>query len=139
MRVENGDWQMAAAASGEEGRALAALAGRRVLIVEDEALVAMDLEMSLIDAGARVVGPALTLAAAQALVREPLDAAILDVDLHGLDVYPAADTLRERGVPFIFHSAHGDREGLTRRFPHTAVVRKPATIGALALALARIA
>ena len=70
----------------------ARLAGRRILIVEDEALLALDLAMSFEDAGAEVVGPAGNLQAGlRAVEREgPIDAAVLDVDLHGKDVYPIA-------------------------------------------------
>ena len=75
------------------------LLGRRVLVVEDEALVAMDLLFSLEDAGAKVLGPAMSLSAALALAElaADIDCAVLDVDIAGQDVYPVARVLQRRG------------------------------------------
>jgi CheY-like chemotaxis protein len=85
-----------------------ALSGRRVLVVEDEALVAALLSDMLEDAGATVIGPAGTLGDAAALARDAdVDAAILDVNLHGQRVDPVAATLAERGVPFAFATGYG--------------------------------
>jgi CheY-like chemotaxis protein len=83
------------------------LLGKRVLIVEDEALVALELEMAFADAGAEVIGPALSLAQALALAgAEDIDYAVLDVDLAGEAVYPVAELLQRRGVRFLFHTGH---------------------------------
>lgn len=103
------------------------LLGRRVLIVEDEAMLACDLEWSLVEAGAEVLGPALTLAEAQALVEreQAIDAAILDVDLAGRTVFPVARRLAAAGVPFVFHTGHADRGGLLAEFPAAQVMLKP--------------
>src|SRR5262245_56811970 len=78
-----------AAGSGAEGERLL---GKRVLLVEDQALLAMELQFALEDEGAEVLGPALSLSAAVRMVNEAkeIDAAVLDVDLSGEDVYPVA-------------------------------------------------
>ena len=116
----------AVAALGDETGASGALDGRRVLVVEDEAMVAMDLTFTFEDAGAAVVGPAASLADGLGLVgEEPIDAAVLDVDLQGREVYPLAERLMERGVPFLFHTGHGRREQLSQLFPGVHTCIKP--------------
>ena len=85
------------------------LAGRRVLVVEDEMLIAFVVEEALKDHGAVVVGPEATLDAAMRLAStEALDAAVLDVTIRGGQVFPVAERLRERGVPFVLASGYGD-------------------------------
>jgi DNA-binding response OmpR family regulator len=75
----------------------------RVLIVEDETMVSMLIEDMTSDLGAEVVGPAAKFEQAMALALEAdFDLAVLDVNLDGLVVYPVADVLRDRGIPFIF-------------------------------------
>ena len=78
------------------------LTGKRILIVEDEYFIAADLKRALAEAGAIVVGPAGTLASAQALVDDDIDLALLDVNLDGEHSYPLANRLHERAVPFAF-------------------------------------
>lgn len=86
----------------------AALAGRRILIVEDEFLVALDIERMVDEGGGSVVGPVATLDEALAKARdEPLDGAILDVNIGGRKVTPVVQVLRERGVPFILSTGYG--------------------------------
>ena len=83
----------------------------RVLVVEDEGIVAMHLERVLRDAGWEVVGPvAHQLAALRLARREPLDAALLDLDLRGESGAPVAEALVARGVPVVVLS--GSRGGL---------------------------
>lgn len=83
--------------------------GRRVLVVEDEMMIALLIEDTLCDLGAEVVGPASHLDAALRLAGDgPLDAAILDVNIRGGNSYPVADILAERGIPFIFCSGYSD-------------------------------
>ncbi len=85
------------------------LAGRRVLVVEDDMLIAVLIEEVLQELGCTVVGPVGKLAAALHLAgAEALDAAILDVNIRGGHVYPVADRLRSRGVPFALASGYGD-------------------------------
>lgn len=88
----------------------ASLAGRRVLLVEDEAMIAMLLEDMLGDFGCRVIGPAYGVAAALKLAERnaDIDLAILDVNLAGHPVYAVADLLRDRRVPVVFCTGYGD-------------------------------
>lgn len=81
----------------------------RVLVVEDEYVIALDLASSLLELGVEVIGPAPSVEQALAVIREhadELDAAVLDINLGSETVYPVAEVLRERGVPFVF--ATGD-------------------------------
>lgn len=83
----------------------------RVLVVEDEILIAMELEMVLTDAGFDVIGPVPVVAAALALLKEGRpDAAVLDMNLRGERVTPVAEVLRAMGVPFVLTSAYGAGE-----------------------------
>jgi DNA-binding NarL/FixJ family response regulator len=82
--------------------------GLRVLVVEDEPVVAMCLEDILETLGCQTVGPAARLADGLALAeQEPLGAAILDINLAGERSTPIAEALRRRGVPFAFASGYG--------------------------------
>jgi CheY-like chemotaxis protein len=88
------------------------LGRRRILVVEDEALIAMMFADDLSDAGAEVVGPVATVEDALRLVDSltadgRLDAAVLDVNLGGESVEPVADRLATRGVPFVFATGYG--------------------------------
>jgi CheY-like chemotaxis protein len=75
----------------------------RILVVEDEALLSMLVEDVLADLGCDVAGPAASLASAIALAKtEPLLGALLDVNIGGESVYPVADILKQRGIPFVF-------------------------------------
>ena len=82
--------------------------GRRILVVEDDTMLADDLRRDLGKQGAEVVGPVPTVADALELVaREgPLDAAVLDVNLRGERVFPVVDALRARGVPLAFTTGY---------------------------------
>jgi len=81
----------------------------RVLVVEDEALVALELAEGLAAAGYDVIGPFGRVGAALARLASDLpDAALLDVDVAGEPVEPVADLLAERGVPYAFVTAYGD-------------------------------
>src|SRR4051794_32616823 len=77
--------------------------GPRVLVVEDEALVAFELEDIINEGGFDVVGPANALDSALAAAeREPIDAAVLDINLRGELSFPVAYALRDRRIPFFF-------------------------------------
>ena len=88
--------------------ALSSYKGRRVLVVEDEYVLAEDLREGLEHQGAEVMGPVATVADALELLRmEPAPhVAILDINLGGEMVYPVADALRARGIPFIFATGY---------------------------------
>lgn len=100
-------------------------AGRRVLVVEDEFLVAMGLEMVLADAGYAVSGPFGRIdQAMDAASNEALDAALLDVNVRGEEVYPVAEVLRRRGIPLAFLTGYG-RESISPDWAHAPVLAKP--------------
>jgi CheY-like chemotaxis protein len=87
------------------------LKGRRFLVVEDEYLIAADLTASLELLGVEVVGPAASVDEALVLVandRGRLDGAVLDINLRNERVYPVADLLAARGVPFAFTTGYDD-------------------------------
>jgi CheY-like chemotaxis protein len=111
-----------------------ALTGKRILLVEDQVLVALDVGMTLEDAGAVVVGPCLRLDEAMraAASEAPLDGAILDVDIASRPVFPVADRLLARGVPFIFHTGRSDLDRLRARYGETVVLLKPSRPEAVA-------
>ncbi len=97
----------------------------RVLLVEDEALVAMMIEEILTELGLCVAGPFGTAAEAMtAAGDEDVDAAILDVNLGGELIYPLADALAARGVPFVFVTGYG-AESIDSRFAHVPILQKP--------------
>ena len=84
------------------------LTGKRILVVEDEPLVAMLVETMLQDLGCEVIGPAYSLDEGQRLAGgEELDAAILDVNLNGEMSDPIAAVLESRGVPFALATGYG--------------------------------
>ena len=90
----------------------ALLQGLRILIVEDEVLIAMLLEQELCNAGADIVGPAASVAEALALIdaeQGALSAAVLDINLRGEMVLPVADRLARLRVPFVFTTGYADR------------------------------
>ncbi len=94
-------------------RCSATLKGKRILVVEDEALVAMLVEDELRDAGATVLGPVGTVAHALRLVEAAagdggINAAVLDINLRGEVVAPVADRLAALGVPFVFATGYGE-------------------------------
>lgn len=97
----------------------------RILIVEDEMLVAMFIEDVVSDLGHRVVGPAMRLEAAVATVEnEDIDCAILDINLAGKQSFPVADLLRQRNIPFLFASGYG-AAGLIDPYRDVPVLQKP--------------
>ena len=102
-----------------------ALTGKRLIVIDDEPLIAMDLESILTGAGCDVVGIASTLAQAKALVASAeCDAALVDVNLSGHSVEELAATLATRSIPFAFVTGHG-REALPHGFQDAVLVRKP--------------
>ena len=101
-----------------------ALAGLRILVVEDEPLVSMLIEDLLLDMGCVVIGPASTVAQALALAEQRLDAALLDVNLGAEQVYPVADALAAADVPFAFITGYG-RHGLVGAHRDRPTIRKP--------------
>ena len=110
--------------------------GRRVLIVEDESLVAMLLETILEDMGCTPVGPAATVEDGLRMATDPatIDAALLDVNVAGRQVFPVAQALKDRGVPFVFSTGYGEG-GLPDEWRGQPTLQKPFTEAAVRDAL----
>jgi CheY-like chemotaxis protein len=104
--------------TGAQGTTKGHMSGMTVLVVEDDFIVAYDMQMMLEEQGARVLGPATSLAEAKELLaKERPTVAVLDVNLNGEYVFPLADELRAKDVPFLFATAYADQD---RLFPQTA-------------------
>ena len=121
-----------------QSRSTAWLEGARVLVVDDEILIALDIEATLVEAGARVVALCLTLQ--EALV----GAALEDVSVATLDIRLGPDTsaavaalLTERGIPFIFYSGQALPQEMRERWPLSQLIPKPAEPRQLVEAVAR--
>jgi CheY-like chemotaxis protein len=107
----------------------------RILIVEDEMLVAMNIEDMLLDLGHEVAGIASRLEPGLALAREgEFDLALLDVNLAGEQSFPIAAVLRERGLPFLFATGYG-LQGIIEEFRSRPVLQKPFRLQDLAQAI----
>ena len=114
------------------------LAGRRVLVVEDEMMVLMNIEGALAELGCAAVSVAATVDDALALIEaEGFDVAMLDVNLSGEPSYRVADALVQRSIPFVFSTGYGE-QGIEARFHGQAVLRKPYSDEQLADALIRL-
>lgn len=115
---------------------MAGLKGKRILVVEDEALIAVMVEDMLAELGSVVVGPAAAIDDALALVQtEAIDAAVLDVNVRGERIDPVAHALFERGIPVLF--ATGYSEIRLASLQQADVINKPYTQEKLARGLAR--
>jgi PAS domain S-box-containing protein len=100
-------------------------AGRRVLLVEDEALVAMMIQEFLTESGHAVIGPiSRATEALQAAQESDYDSAILDINLGDGMAYPVADIVAGRGLPFIFVTGY-EADTVDERFRHVPVLQKP--------------
>lgn len=101
------------------------LNGLRILVVEDEAAISLLLEDMLLDFGCEVIGPAARLSAAlEAVAREQVDLAILDVNVAGEPIYPVAEALAQRSIPFVFSTGYGSA-GIRDSFRDRPVLQKP--------------
>jgi DNA-binding NtrC family response regulator len=99
--------------------------GRRVLIIEDESMVAMLLEDMLDELHHEVVATVGRIEQALPLISDPkFDFAILDVNLNGANTYALADALGERGIPFVFATGYGST-GLKPEWRTATVLQKP--------------
>jgi DNA-binding response OmpR family regulator len=111
--------------SGTDAEMADTLPAPRVLIVEDEMLIAMMLQDMLADAGLEVEGVASSLNAGIELAsKADFDLAILDINLNGEEVYPVAEILQRRGIPFIFSTGYG-AGGVRSGFDGAPQVVKP--------------
>jgi CheY-like chemotaxis protein len=113
------------------------LAGRSILVVEDEMLVLMHIERALDDLGCTATSAGTIDEALNLLDGTSFDAAMLDVNLHGEKSYPVADALALRGIPFVFSTGYGDH-GERADFANRPVLRKPYLEGHLVAALSAL-
>jgi CheY-like chemotaxis protein len=114
------------------------LSGRRVLVVEDEVLVAWLLEDMLTDLGCAVVGPVARVNQALAMIdAAAFDAAVLDINLNGQKSYPVADALAARGVPFVFSTGYV-KDSLPDAYQGFPMLQKPFHRSQLGDTLARL-
>lgn len=106
----------------------------RVLLVEDDPIIALDLRETLEAAGATIIGTAHDVASATALMQHKLfDVAVLDHLIMGGDSLSVADELCRRGLRFLFHTSH--RGMLPQKFPNIPVIDKPSRSGELVAAV----
>ena len=111
------------------------MAGKRVLVAEDEYFIAKSLVRDLEKAGAAVVGPVATVAEALDLVRSgALDGAVLDINLRGEMAFAVADLLLDRGIPLVFASGYS-ADIVPGRHVGITLCEKPVDLGAIARAL----
>ena len=115
------------------------LSGRRVLIIEDEFLISMDLEESLRQHGVVIVGPAATLDRALLLAGTECapDCALLDINLQGDMAFPVADALAQRSVPFMFLTGY-EEVVIPTRYDDVPRYKKPFNYAAVMAALSRL-
>ena len=115
------------------------LRARNVLIVEDEAIIAMDMEFAVLDAGARCVEVAPDNRTALRLIDEIApDVVLLDYRLADGDSEPTARRAREAGIPVVFHSGHAQREALEKSYPDAVILPKPSALGLILRTLAEV-
>lgn len=114
------------------------LSGLSVFVIEDESLVLVNLEDMLEELGCSLVGPAMRLDQADAMLNEACaaDVAVLDVNIGGHPVFPFAEKLAARGVPLVLATGYG-RDGLPEAWRDVTVLAKPYTFDDLAAALRR--
>ena len=110
----------------------------KMLIVEDEAIIALDLESLFASLGAQVT-LAFTLEEGLVKALDRFDVALLDVRLRNQEVFPVAKELQAKGVPIVFHSAHIDRADIANDYPDAQVLNKPSRDGDLIEAVTRAA
>ena len=104
------------------------LQGKRILVAEDEPLIALDLADLIAENGAAVVGPAYSLSDARSLTDDhAIDGALLDIDLGDDLVWPLALLLQQKGIPFAFISARCRREDRPGALDSCVCIDKPAT------------
>jgi CheY-like chemotaxis protein len=114
------------------------LDNRRILLAEDEYMLADDLRQELEDAGATVLGPVPDLGAAPELLgAEAVDGAVLDIDLSSETSYPVADALLRRRIPLVFTTGY-DAAALPERYRGVVRYEKPVRVGDVCGGLERV-
>ena len=111
----------------------------RILIIEDEIVIAMDLVSIIQDAGAEVVGPAMSVAEALRLIEShEITAAIVDVNLGKQESLPVAQRLDAAELPFVFHTGYAAKLS-SKGWPQAPIIKKPAAPEKLIAAVAAVA
>jgi len=114
---------------------MAAISGLKILVVEDEVLVALMIEDMLLDLECEIAGSARNVADALSLIDgRPIDGAVLDLSLGGEMVYPVAEALAASRIPFVFLTGYG-AAGIEQPFSHVPTIAKPFHLAALEQAL----
>ncbi len=115
------------------------LEGRTIMIVEDEYFQAEDMGQALVQAGAHLVGPCASIPAAWGMLPSAsvIDAAVLDINLRGQDVFPFAEKLADLGIPFLFATGY-DRGVVPEAYRDAMLIEKPFGSSQLINALANI-
>jgi DNA-binding response OmpR family regulator len=122
-------------AAGADGAAKT-LDGLRVLVVEDETLVAMLVEDYLTELNCVVAGSARRIAKALEMVEsKPIDVAVLDLNVAGDDISPLVEALEAKRIPYVFASGYGSK-GLNPAWSHAVVLQKPFDMKQLGAAIA---
>jgi ActR/RegA family two-component response regulator len=112
------------------------LAGKRVLIVEDDNILAMNLVEELAAEGAKAIGPAGTVdGALKAIKNADMDGAIVDINLGGNAAFPVADALADRHIPFVFATGYLVAGYIPVRHANVPRFEKPTPPGAICSAL----
>lgn len=117
-------------------RSARVLSGRKVLVVEDDYFIADETRRMLATNGAEILGPTASVDETLALIAAApqIDAAVLDVNLRDVAVFPVADALAARGVPFVFATGY-ERSAIPARYAHVQHYEKPVAADALTRAL----
>ena len=109
---------------------------RRVLVIEDDVVIAHQLARAFVEVGAEVVGPVGSLGRAiEAAETAQFDCALVDIRLRGVDAYPVVDILKRRSLPFAFITGC-DRHNIPAGYRHIPLIRKPVDPSEIARALA---
>jgi DNA-binding NtrC family response regulator len=113
------------------------LKGRRVMVLEDDVLIAMDMEDFLLGEGCQVVGPISNVEAAlEQVEKAEIDGAVVDLNLRGELSVPVIEALKSRGLPVIVCSGYAELSGVKDMLKDVPMVPKPCDFSALSKILA---
>lgn len=112
------------------------LAGRRVLLIEDDYFIVEDMVLQLEAGGVEVIGPVASVNAALDLIDQTkcIDGAVLDVNLNDVLSWPLADVLLQRGIPFVFATGY-DEAVIPASYAHIVLFEKPVNVEKIGRAL----
>jgi DNA-binding NtrC family response regulator len=117
----------------------ASLLGTRILVVEDDFLISLEVSAILANAGARIVGPARTVDAALRLIEnEIISAAILDVRISEITIEDVVRKLIAKNIPWVFYTAQPRSETFHKEWPNCRFISKPAPAQTIVTAVARL-